>query len=56
VTDPSGCFQEKAKKTHTLIPENDALSQRLGFSNNQLKAVNRLKNSFRLSKPWFPKA
>jgi len=39
------------QKTHTFIPKNDVTEpkpRRLGFSNNQLKAINKLKDSFKL--------
>jgi len=34
--DTSCRFQEKRKKTHTLILKNDVTEPRLGYSNNQL--------------------
>jgi len=51
--DPSCSFREK--RTNRLIPTHFnsekimSPSRRLGYSNNQLKTVNRLKVSFRLS-------
>jgi len=36
-----------SRKTHTLILKLTSTSRRLGYSNNRLKTVNRLKNSFR---------
>jgi len=44
---------EKNEKNAPLNPKNDVTEPkawRLGYSNNQLKAVNRLKHSYRLSK------
>jgi len=47
---------EKTQKSHTLIPKNDVTEPKagklaIGYSNNQLKAVNRLKDNFRFLKP-----
>jgi len=44
---------EKNAKIHTLIPKNDVTESKvrgLGYSDNQLKAVNKFKDRFRFSK------
>jgi len=40
-------FLRKTQKSHTLIPKMTSPTRRFGYYNYQLKAVNRLKNSFR---------